>query len=316
MGLGYNIQDVTELSLVIYPGETPLKIDSIRFLKHDTIISPIEPFTATLASKGKNGKDLNWRVNITFPLINKFKGDEIIAISTDKGVINVPGTYDQWRVDQIAKEKDKDIAVISIENEMNRKSADSFRKLFVLFLVLSTFLIGVSIWLIMLYRNALTKNKELIEAGNNTDHFYSDHDKTYKMVMNLFQDRFVALNTLCDEYYEKRDTDLLKSSILKSVLHYIDTMKTKEALSELTNILNAVNNDIITHVKEQIPILTDQEINFLIYVFSGFSPRTVCVLTNINLSQFYYRRTKIKEVIAASKAPDTEILIARLMKYK
>lgn len=315
LDIAYDIHDVTKIRLVIDPGEAPLKINGIQVLKHDTIINPIEPFTATLASKGKNGKNLNWNVIITLPLINRFHKDDILVINTDIGEIRIPATPGLWIKEELKKTKNQ-VLHLADENEVYIKEADRFRKHFVLFLILSVIFIGVSIWIILLYRRALTKNKVLSEAGNNTRDTYSDPNKTNKTVMNLFQDRFIALNMLCEEYYEKRDSDLLKTSMLKSVLRYIDTMKTKETLLELSNILNAVNNGIITHVKKQIPTLTEQELNFLTYIFSGFSPRTVCVLTNINLNQFYYRRTKIKEAIISSQTPDTEILIARLMKYK
>lgn len=131
-------------------------------------------------------------------------------------------------------------------------------------------------------------------------------------VSDLLRGNFDTLNHLCYEYFEKADTGFLKKSIFTKVEEEIERLKSREQLSRFENVLNEYCDEIILRVKTQIPQLSDADISLLIYLYSGLSARTICVLLDIQLKTFYMRRLRLKTKIESSDAPDREWFISNM----
>lgn len=129
-------------------------------------------------------------------------------------------------------------------------------------------------------------------------------------ISDLMRNRFNTINQLCYEYFEKADTFFLKKSIYITVEQEIAKLKSQEQLSDLEKTLNTYCDDIISKITKQIPKLSDAEKTLLIYLYSGFSARTICILTDIQLKNFYMRRLRLKSKIMASDAPDKEWFVS------
>lgn len=71
--------------------------------------------------------------------------------------------------------------------------------------------------------------------------------------------------------------------------------------------LNRYCDDIMVKVDAQLPTLSASDRTLLVYLFSGFSARTICVLSDEEIKTFYMRRYRLKNKILASEAPDKEL---------
>lgn len=123
---------------------------------------------------------------------------------------------------------------------------------------------------------------------------------------------FSTINKLCYEYFEKADTSFLKKSIYIKVEQEIEKLKSQEQLSQFEKILNEYCDEIIFKIKAQIPQLSDAEKTLLIYLYSGLSARTICILMDIQLKTFYMRRLRLKNKIEASDAPDKDWFVSNM----
>ena len=65
-------------------------------------------------------------------------------------------------------------------------------------------------------------------------------------------------------------------------------------------------------VRQQLPEMKTADLDFLIYLFAGFSPRAVCIFTDIKIKNFYNRRSRLKERILSSEAPDREWFVSKM----
>lgn len=129
-------------------------------------------------------------------------------------------------------------------------------------------------------------------------------------VSDLMRNNFNTINRLCYEYFEKADTNLLKKSIYITVEQEIAKLKSQEQLSHLERTLNTYCDDIISKITKQLPKLSDAEKTLLIYLYSGLSARTICILMDIQIKNFYMRRLRLKSKIMASDAPDKEWFVS------
>lgn len=76
--------------------------------------------------------------------------------------------------------------------------------------------------------------------------------------------------------------------------------------------VNIYVDNILVKVTEQLPTLSKADVKFLTYLYAGFSPRAVCIFTDIKIKNFYNRRLRLKERILSSDAPDREWFVSKM----
>ncbi len=123
-------------------------------------------------------------------------------------------------------------------------------------------------------------------------------------IASLIKSNFETLNRLCYEYYEKADTPALRKSLYNQIEKEILKFRTPAEVSALEEKLNRYLDNIMVQVDEQLPDLSPSDRTLLVYLFSGFSARTICTVYDIEIKTFYMRRYRLKNKILASGAPD------------
>lgn len=131
------------------------------------------------------------------------------------------------------------------------------------------------------------------------------------LVRDLFSQHFNTLNMLCSEYVEKSNTSSkTKLSIYSSIKAEIDKMTEKRALTELEDITNKCNSNVMFKLRNQMPELKESDKIFLLLIFSGLAPRAVALISNISYSNYYTKRRRLKSRIESSNVPDKELFLS------
>lgn len=117
---------------------------------------------------------------------------------------------------------------------------------------------------------------------------------------------------LCNEYFEKNESEKVKLSLYNEVERHILALRDSKSIAELEMLVNTYLDNILIRVKEQLPELNKNDLTFLTYLYAGFSPRAVCIFTDIKIKNFYNRRSRLKERILASEAPDREFFVSKM----
>ena len=128
----------------------------------------------------------------------------------------------------------------------------------------------------------------------------------------LYGSRLDTLNMLCNEYFEKSGSEKVKLTLYNEVEKHILALRDSKSISELEGIVNRYLDNILVKVKEQMPELSRKDLVFLTYLYAGFSPRAVCIFTDIKIKNFYNRRSRLKERILASEAADKEYFVSKM----
>ena len=158
----------------------------------------------------------------------------------------------------------------------------------------------------------LTREKE-VEKLTKELHDKSDEISLFSILAeNLFKKQFVTLNKLCDEYFEKRDSDKTKKLLYLDFEKVIGEMKSKKQLEELKTILNNSRNGLVDNLMKDLPNLKDEDARFLIYLFAGFSPRTVCLLTGYTKTNFYTKRNRWRVRLASLDSQNKDVYLKYL----
>lgn len=131
-------------------------------------------------------------------------------------------------------------------------------------------------------------------------------------IENLFKEKWDTLNLLCDEYYERGESDVTRKIILKNLEKEIKKLQTQKHISNLEKSVDTFMDGLISRLRIQCPFLKEEDIAFLTLIYAGYSVRAVCLLTNIKYRNFYLKKHRLSKKILDSDAPDRQFFIDRL----
>lgn len=132
------------------------------------------------------------------------------------------------------------------------------------------------------------------------------------LVDGLYRRHFKVMDKLCDEYFEKNDSERMRLLLYSEVEKLILDMKSPESMKELTEIVNQYKDGVIGKFKEEFPKSADNDIIFMTLVAAELSPRTICLLMGYKQSNFYAKRSRLKVRIEKSDAQSKELFLTIL----
>lgn len=300
------------LSFFLYAGDSPIEINKVEFEKRDTTFEPLEDLQGIYSNKRDDGKDIYWTIDVEFPFDTYFDEKDYIVVHTNKGVLRTPASREGTLLEIIDNMKASETQLKEqLEEYRSAEDRDRSREAlsWSLTVLLAVLLISSGIFF---SRKFASNSKKIEKMSTSMDELKSETTKAKNLLGELYTARLCDLNKICDEYYEKKDAENMKLSMYNEIEKHILTYKDSSSLADLENNVNLFQNDILKRLREQLPELTKKDFVFLTYLFSGFSARAICIFTDINLKQFYYRRNKLRETILASEAPDKEEFVSKI----
>lgn len=214
--------------------------------------------------------------------------------------------------------------VINVQRDFFRAQAETEEKrassLYLTLIAISAVSLTLLCCGLMYYRMRMKLKDAEIESGMEalaslTDKLTADKgisDLNGSRIENLFRERWQTINFLCNEFFEKGDSEKARASILNEVEREIERLRTPRKLRQIEQSVNDCMDNIMTRLRQQCPELKADEITFATFVYAGFSPRAVCLFTGIKLKYFYTKRSRLIARIEASSAPDRAMFIEKL----
>lgn len=131
-------------------------------------------------------------------------------------------------------------------------------------------------------------------------------------VATLFADRYETISRLCDEYFENAGSDKLRVLICNRVENEINRLRSPKSLEAIEGAVNRYRDNVISKLRDQLPRLKPLDITFITLIYAGLSPRAVALFTGVSLKNFYTKRARLRDRIAASGAPDSKTFVSLL----
>ncbi len=141
---------------------------------------------------------------------------------------------------------------------------------------------------------------------------WPDIDSLNRTIETLMRGRWETLNMLCDEYFEKGDNDVTRPTILKDIETEISKMRSPKNIRNIEKEVNLYAGGIVERLRAQCPWLKSDDITFIMLIYAGFSPRTICLFTGIKIKYFYGKRSRLTERIMASDAKEKELFCSKM----
>lgn len=301
-----NEDNRVRISFELINSNTPFTIYNAEWVNGDSVYAPIEPFSLIANTKEVAGKSTVWHITLDFPFSDRFTEKDVLVLNTDKGIVRCPTSRAGELSETIDMLRD------DYEKQLEVSEKSSYRARLILAGTLIVVLVVGCFIYVTARRKFIKKRKEIEELSMLISERTDRNKELETKVDALYGSRLDTLNLLCNEYFEKNDSEKVKLTLYNEVEKHILSLRDSKSISELEKIVNTYLDDILIKVKQQLPILSRNDMVFLTYLYAGFSPRAVCIFTDIKIKNFYNRRSRLKERILASDAPDREYFVSKM----
>ena len=122
----------------------------------------------------------------------------------------------------------------------------------------------------------------------------------------LYEQQFAQLGELCEAYIH---TDKVGALYHRMRFLLGDLQTDDQLFSKLEQTIDAGCDGIVSHLRNEIEGVTEQDIRFFCFNLLGLSNDSIAVLTGVETSTVYSRRSRLKKRILSSDTPYKEILL-------
>ena len=114
-------------------------------------------------------------------------------------------------------------------------------------------------------------------------------------VQAVYGKKLSDLNNLLETYYEHGNTSRESYKIVEQVKSIVESIRRDgESMLQLERLVNLHHNNIVVSIKSSGIRFSDKELRYIIYVLSGLSNRSMCLLLDIDDAALYRIKYKVK----------------------
>lgn len=129
-------------------------------------------------------------------------------------------------------------------------------------------------------------------------------------MIKIFRKRFEIINNLCEEYFSRKDApEKAKLSLFNRVEEQIMNMRSENVLNDIEKSLNSIYDGVMDKLRDSFPALKPSDFQFLMLTFAGFSSKAICIICNINIGNYYNKRSRLRAKIEESDSPHKEMFL-------
>ena len=156
---------------------------------------------------------------------------------------------------------------------------------------------GIIVWMYQRLKIRSLQNEALIaEASGLRIQINAGRDavgRLEKKLRGLLENRFALIDSLCQTYYESRDTKIERKAIIEKVKSEIESVRT-DSFDKMEQAVNDCRDNILFTVKDLYPEIKQEEYQLLIYLACGLSTRTISLLIGESVDVVYKRKSRLK----------------------
>lgn len=284
----------------------PFTIDSLKIVVNDAVYSTDTPFRLEGRREEVMNKRLLWVVEAEFPQLFEFTEDDVMRIYSSEGKFQIPLGASSYYKEELTGARDE-LKLMKAEAKRARALMWVCAGIALLSMVASAFS-----W--QFWKRSSKRRMEwgAVESVATCARLEAEMAEMKERSKEFMRSGFDVYNSLCNDYFEKSDSELTRATLVGDMERIIMRYRTENGLDDLKAMVNLNMNGIIDCVMDEIPTLSESDIRFLVYLYAGFSPKAVCLMTDSKLKNFYNRRTRLREKILRGDAPHREWFAAEM----
>ena len=122
---------------------------------------------------------------------------------------------------------------------------------------------------------------------------------------SMLAERFSGMDALCRAFFERNTPRQQQEQLFREVRNRLRALaEDPKMAAEMDAVINAVHNNLMARLQEQLPKFSAGDIHFLRLIYAGFSAQVISLVFNDSVQNIYARKYRIKTRILRSDAPD------------
>ncbi len=168
---------------------------------------------------------------------------------------------------------------------------------------------GVATYIIMKKRNKLLRVENenyILRIGLLQENLFKSDCRNNDLstrISELFKTRFNLIDGLAATYFECKDTSQEQKRIYSEVRSALSNFGAKEAVEELTEIVNGYHENLMVHFRTDFPKMSPAQYKIALYLFCGFSLPAISIFTDTEIRNLYVYKSRLKSTISKSDTP-------------
>ncbi|MDE5608645.1 MAG: hypothetical protein K2I64_06905 [Muribaculaceae bacterium] len=169
-----------------------------------------------------------------------------------------------------------------------------------------TIIVGVATYILLKKRNRLLlleHENDILRIDRLQDNLFKSDSRNNDMsarISELFKTRFNLIDSIAATYFECKDTRQEQKRIYSEVKTALSNFGTKEAVEELTEIVNGYHDNLMNHFRSDFPKMSPAQYKIALYLFCGFSLPAISIFTDTEIRNLYVYKSRLKSSITKS----------------
>ena len=167
--------------------------------------------------------------------------------------------------------------------------------------------VGIIVWLQQRLKMQTLRNDSLMaEASSFRSEIEASKGNVNRLeskLHGLLENRFTLIDSLCQTYYETQGTKTERKAIIDKVKSEIESVRT-DSFPQMEKAVNDCKDNLLVIVKEKYPDIKREDYQFLVYLASGLSTRTISLLLGETVDVIYKRKSRLKTRLKETMAPE------------
>lgn len=202
--------------------------------------------------------------------------------------------------------------------EAEKSKMEMKMKVMILVLIILSVVIVLSAIVIKLMHSNRKRQREMkvyLNMYENASKLVLDYENRLgKQIAQTYKNQFSTIGDLCLTYLTKQDKKNVKDHIYRKVEKLIANISSDEKMHlQLEKQLNADLDNIIVHLREDLPKLTNNDMRFICYCIVGFDATLISVIFNLSIENVYTKKSRLKAKINALNSPYKEQYILYIL---
>ena len=189
------------------------------------------------------------------------------------------------------------IELLKRDMDIAKERAQNLRfRYIIIFLLLISISVGVVLYVrqrMIMQRHEIEKYISMISELKQS--YVNSSSKILQEVRSVYGDKLSDMNNILEVYYEHGNTSRESSKIVEQVKAIIDSIRNdSNYISQLERLVNLHHDNILVSIQDSNIRFSDREHKYIVYMLSGLSNRSICLLLNIDDVALYRVKYKVK----------------------
>lgn len=129
-----------------------------------------------------------------------------------------------------------------------------------------------------------------------------ENERMSTALQDMLYERYKRVNNLCDSYFQDRIVESKRKKLEKEMENILKDFSNPDFLKEAGRFMDLCLDGLYTSFVEDFPDLKEDSRRLFMFLTLGLSNRAICVIMDVENSNLYNRKSRLKKFIAGSDA--------------